>query len=231
MGYLPGELKLYESMTGRQTIDLFASLRRRPPDPRYLGSLVDRLHLDPGRLVSEYSKGNKQKLGLILALMHQPDVLVLDEPTSGLDPIVQEEVEAILSERASGGGTVFFSSHVLSEVERICHRVGIIRDGRMVAVEDVGAVKGRSLHIIEVTFAEPVPAGVFDLPGVREVRRDGTLIHLEVRDQLDAALKAIARYGVLDLRTEQPSLDQVFLSYYQEPARQTADPERVRASA
>lgn len=231
MGYLPGELKLYESLTGRQVIDLFASLRRTPLDAKFLKRLIDRVDLDPTRVVGEYSKGNKQKLGLVLAIMHQPEVLVLDEPTSGLDPIIQEEVSELLSELASAGATVFFSSHVLSEVERMCHRVGIIRQGRMVAVEEVGVIKGRSLHIIEVTFAEPVPPGAFDLLGVREIRRDGTLIHLEVRDQLDAALKAIARYQVKDFRTEQPSLDQVFLAYYQESDGKAVEQEKVYATA
>ncbi len=231
MGYLPGELKLYESLTGRQVIDLFASLRRAPLDGKFLKRLIDRVDLDPTRVVGEYSKGNKQKLGLVLAIMHRPEVLVLDEPTSGLDPIIQEEVSGLLSQLASAGATVFFSSHVLSEVERMCHRVGIIRQGRMVAVEEVGVIKGRSLHIIEVTFAEPVPAGAFDLPGVREIRRDGTLIHLEVRDQIDAALKAIARYRVKDLRTEQPSLDQVFLAFYQDSEGKAIEHEKAYATA
>ena len=149
----------------------------------------------------------------------------------GIAMYIQEEVSELLSELASAGATVFFSSHVLSEVERMCHRVGIIRQGRMVAVEEVGVIKGRSLHIIEVTFAEPVPASAFDLPGVREIRRNGTLIHLEVRDQLDAALKAIARYQVKDFRTEQPSLDQVFLAFYQESDGKAVEQEKVYATA
>jgi ABC-2 type transport system ATP-binding protein len=149
-------------------------------------------------------------------MMHQPQVLVLDEPTSGLDPLVQEEVETLLRERVRDGGTVFFSSHVLSEVEDLCDTVGFIRRGRLVAVEEVSGLKGRSLHILEVTFASPPPEGAFDLPGVREVDRRGSLVHLEVRDAIDSALKAVARFPVVDLRTEQPSLEQVFLAYYHE---------------
>jgi beta-exotoxin I transport system ATP-binding protein len=219
-GYLPGDLRLYENLSGRQTIGLFSSFRPGQVEGEYLSRLLDRLALDPSKQVASYSKGNKQKLGLVLAMMHQPEVLVLDEPTSGLDPLVQEEVEALLREQAATGRTVFFSSHVLSEVERLCDRVAFIRAGRIVGVEDVAALKGRSLHIVEVTFAGPVPADAFAVGGVREIRRDGNLVHLEVRNNIDGALKVIARYPVLDLRTDQPSLEQVFLAYYQESPRE-----------
>jgi len=215
VGYLPGEMKLYDTLTGGQTIDLFASLRPGGVRSDHLQGLLSRLDLDVAKSVGSYSKGNRQKLGLVLAMMHQPDVLVLDEPTSGVDPLVQEEVARLLSEGAAAGQAVFFSSHVLPEVERMCHRVAIIREGRIVAVEEVAALKGRSLHIIEVTFAAPVPPDAFRLAGVREVQRNGSTVHIEVRDNLDAALKAIARYPVIDLRTEQPSLEEIFLAYYQ----------------
>jgi ABC-2 type transport system ATP-binding protein len=218
MGYLAGELHLYEGYTGREVIELFASIKRDPASLHFASDLCDRLQLDASQKIGSYSKGNKQKAGLVLALMHKPQVLVLDEPTSGLDPLVQEEVEKVLSELAAAGHTVFFSSHVLSEVERICHRVAILRKGRLVAVEDVANLKGRALHILEVTFARHVPAGVFDLPGVRELRRDGNMVHLQVRSHLDEVIKAIALYPVLDLRTEQPSLEDVFLAYYQDSA-------------
>jgi ABC-2 type transport system ATP-binding protein len=221
-GYLPGDLRLYEDLTGAQTIDLFASLRDGAVDPGYRRSLLARLDLDTTTQVGSLSKGNKQKLGLILAMMHRPEVLVLDEPTSGLDPLVQEEVEALLRDRVRDGATVFFSSHVLSEVEDLCDVVGFIRRGRLVAVEEVSGLKGRSLHILEVTFASPPPEGVFDLPGVHEVQRQGSLVHLEVRDAIDSALKAIARFPVVDLRTEQPSLEQVFLAYYHEREHEAA---------
>ncbi len=219
-GYLPGELSLYDTLTGQQTLDLFASLRPGQVERDYLSLVLDRLDLDPAKEVAAYSKGNKQKLGLVLALMHRPDVLVLDEPTSGLDPLVQEEVARLLQEAAGRGQAVFFSSHVLSEVERMCHRVAIIRQGRIVAIEEIAALKGHSLHIIEVTFESPPAPGTFDLPGVREVQRDGTMVHLEVRENLDATLKAIAGHRVIDLRTEQPSLEQVFLAYYHETPAQ-----------
>jgi len=225
MGYLPGEMRLYQGLTGQKTIDYFAGLRRQPADTDLIDNLVKRLDFDASRSVHAYSKGNRQKLGLILSMMHRPDILVLDEPTSGLDPLIQDEVAQMLFDVAAEGRTVFFSSHVMSEVERMCHRAAFLREGRLVAVEDVHAIKGRSLHIIEVTFTEPPPAGAFHLPGTREVQRDGSTLHLEVQDGLDAVLKAIANYQVVDLRTEQPSLEQVFRAYYQ------GDVEEVRDAA
>jgi beta-exotoxin I transport system ATP-binding protein len=223
MGYLPGEMHLYESLTGHQTIDYFATLRQQRPDAGFVNHLIDSLNLDPTRRVGAYSKGNRQKLGLILAMMHRPDVLVLDEPTSGLDPLIQDEVAKLLFECAAEDRTVFFSSHVMSEVERMCHRAAFLREGKLVAVEDVGAIKGRSLHIVEVTFAEPVPASEFQIEGVHELQRDGNTVHLEVHNNLDAALKAIARHRVLDLRTEQPSLEQVFRAYYHNDEAEVRD--------
>ncbi|HLF70718.1 MAG TPA: ABC transporter ATP-binding protein [Dehalococcoidia bacterium] len=226
IGYLPGDLSLYDTLTGEETIAYFASLRPKPLDHTYLDMLITRLTFEPQRPVGALSKGNRQKLGLILAMMNQPEVLVLDEPTAGLDPLAQAVVEELLGDVAGEGRTVFFSSHILSEVDQICHRVGIIRAGKIVAVEELAMLKGRALHVIEVTFARPVPPGAFDLPGVQELRRDGSVIHLEVRSNLDAVLKAIARYEVVDLRTEQPSLEQTFLAFYQESpaARQEASP-------
>ncbi|HEY7466683.1 MAG TPA: ABC transporter ATP-binding protein [Dehalococcoidia bacterium] len=216
MGYLPGELRLYEGLKGGEIIDLFASLRPAPPDRQFLQELYERLTLDPSRPAGSYSRGNKQKLGLILAMMHRPRVLILDEPTSGLDPLIQEEVARLLLEHAAAGRTVFLSSHILPEVERMCHRVGFIRNGRIVAVEDVGELKGRALHLVEVTFAADVPPDEFDLPGIRVVRHDGSVVHFEVRSNLDGLLKAIARHKVEDLRTEQASLEDIFLAYYSE---------------
>jgi len=214
VGYLPGELHMYEDMTGSSLIRYFSDLRPGRVQETYLCSLLDRLELDPTKRVSAYSKGNKQKLGLVIALMHQPSVLLLDEPTSGLDPLVQETVADLLAEATHRGTSVLLSSHVLSEVERLCHRVLFLRNGRLIATEDVADLKARSLHILEATFSQAPPADAFEFPGVREIERYDTTVQLEVHDQLDAVLKAISRYEVLDLRTEQPSLEQVFLAYY-----------------
>jgi ABC-2 type transport system ATP-binding protein len=214
MGYLPGDLTLYDGLTGEQTIEFFASLRDRQ-DPAFLRHLIERLDLDTSRVVKTYSRGNRQKLGLVLAMMHRPEVLVLDEPTSGMDPLVQEVVADLLQAFAGDGGTVFFSSHILSEVERLCHRAAFLRQGRLVAVEEIGAIKGRSLHVLEATFKGPAMASAFDMPGVRVVEADGTRLHIEVRENLDAVIKEIARHALVDLRTEQPSLEEIFRVYYE----------------
>lgn len=215
-GYLPGDLRLYESLTGGETIDYFSRLRGWAPDPDWLQTLCERLDFDPGKRVSAYSRGNRQKLGLIQALMHRPELLVLDEPTSGLDPLVQHALWETLEEMAAEGTTVFFSSHVISEVERICRRVAFIRSGRLVAVEDIAKVKGRSVHVVEVSFADDVPAEALAVPGVSVLHHEDRTYHLQVRDNLDGALKAIAAHPVVDLRTEQPTLEDIFLAHYGE---------------
>jgi ABC-2 type transport system ATP-binding protein len=165
--------------------------------------------------------------------MHRPELMVLDEPTSGLDPLVQEEVVRILENAAEEGRTVFFSSHVLSEVERICQTVAIVREGEIVAVEDVANLKGRSVHVVEVTFAMVPPPHLFDIPGVTVLRHDGATVRLQANNAIDAALKAIATQKVVDLRTDQSSLEDVFLTYYTGHAPTQPQPieEVERASA
>lgn len=213
-GYLPGDLRLYESMRGDEFLDFIESFRPHKRDPAYRRALLERLALDTSKTIRSLSKGNRQKLGLAQALVHRPDVLILDEPTSGLDPLVQDEVVHLLEEAAAEGRTVFFSSHVLSEVERISHSVAIIRAGEIVAVEEVARLKSRSMHVIEVTFANAPPPDLFAIPGVREIRRDGATVRLQAHDGVDALIKAIATQRVADIRTEQPNLEDVFLAYY-----------------
>ena len=197
-------------------MQLFASFRPGESDGNWLNELCHRLEIDLDHRVGTLSKGNKQKVGLLLALMHRPRVLVLDEPTSGLDPLVQEEVAELVAEHAAAGNTVFFSSHVLSEVERMCHRVAFVRRGRLVAVEEVGQLKGRSLHILEITFGVDVPDEVWRIDGVRQLASEGKSVRLEVQSNLNAVLDVVASFPVVDLRTEQPSLEEIFLAYYQD---------------
>ncbi len=225
VGYVPGDLRMYEGLRGDQFLDFIDSFRPEKRDAAYRRTLIERLRLDLTKRIRALSKGNRQKLGLIQALMHRPELLILDEPTSGLDPLVQEEVARILEDAVAEGRTVFFSSHVLSEVERLSETVAIIREGRIVALEDVARLKSRSVHVLEVTFAAPPPPGVFALPGVREMRRDGNTVHVQASGGIDAALKAIARYDVIDLRTQQPSLEDIFLAYYTDPAAGAAAPD------
>ncbi|HEY5476424.1 MAG TPA: ABC transporter ATP-binding protein [Tepidiformaceae bacterium] len=216
LGYLPGDLRLYPGLTGHQTVELIGSMRPSPVDQGYVRELAERLDLDLTKHAGSYSKGNRQKLGLVLALLARPPLLLLDEPTSGLDPIVQHAAWQILREEAARGATVFFSSHVMSEVEQVCGRVGILRAGHLVAVEPVAALKERALRRIEVSFADAVPPPEeFVLPGVREIERHASTVHLEAVGDIDRLLKKLACYHVIDLHTEQPGLEDILLAYYE----------------
>ncbi len=173
IGYLPGEFTLYDKLTGGQTIEYFANLRGGV-DPAYQAELVSRLDVDPSRKFKEYSKGNKQKIGLIAALQHRPDLLILDEPTSGLDPLVQQTFYEVIREAKDEGRTVFLSSHILSEVEKTCDRVAIIRDGRLVKVDRVEALRDLAHHQVELRFAGRCRVAAFaGLDGVSDVTADG----------------------------------------------------------
>jgi ABC-2 type transport system ATP-binding protein len=218
VGYLPGELSLYEDLTGARSLEFFASLRD-VTDLTYAHGLADRLGLDLRRPIRSLSKGNKQKMGLVQALFHRPDLLVLDEPTSGLDPLVQHEFQLILQEIVSEGRTVFLSSHVLSEIEHVTDRVGIIRSGRLVVVEEIADLKARAVRRVSVILAQRVSADELgSVAGVRsaEIDADGRRAHLTIEGRMDALIKALARYDVIDLISEEPDLEEIFLAYYEE---------------
>ncbi|MGE3075905.1 MAG: ABC transporter ATP-binding protein [Dehalococcoidia bacterium] len=216
VGFLPGELRLYPGLTGVQAVALFAGLRDDPAGMAEANELADAVGLDLSRKCGAYSKGNRQKLGVVLALLGKPQVLLLDEPTSGLDPLVQRAVWDILERQAAAGVTIFFSSHVMSEVEVTCERVGILREGRLVAVEPLAVLKARSRRHVEVSFDGAAPAAaVFRVPGVREIRREHSTLEFEVPGEIDPLLKALTPFHVVDLRTEQATLDEILLSYYQ----------------
>jgi ABC-2 type transport system ATP-binding protein len=214
-GYLAGDLRLYPALTGTETVHYIASLRRGPLDVAYLNRLTSALELDLSLNVGGLSKGNRQKLGLVLALLGRPRFALLDEPTSGLDPIMQFATWEILKDAAQGGSTVFFSSHVMSEVEATCERVGILREGRLVAVEPIAALKERAVRRIEVSFADGTPpASAFELPSVREVARTVSMLHFEATGDISELIKRLADYHVVDLKTEQPGLEEILLAYY-----------------
>ena len=217
--YLPGELRLYPGLTGQQTVDLFAGLKSGAVDMARVNRLAGDLELDLSKKASALSKGNRQKLGVLIALLGEPEVMLLDEPTSGLDPLVQRVVWEILRREAGRGATVFFSSHVMSEVEVTCERVGILRKGRLVAVEPVASLKGRSGRHVEVSFAgEAPPPSACAAAGVRELRREHATVEFELGGEIDPLLKALAPYHVLDLRTEQATLDEILFHYYEKEA-------------
>jgi beta-exotoxin I transport system ATP-binding protein len=214
LGYLPGELALYEQLTPLELLEFLGHLRGRF-DRTQVVALAERLGLELGRPIRALSRGNKQKVGLVQAFAGEPELLVLDEPTSGLDPLVQQTFHALVRETVEQGRTVFLSSHVLSEVQHVADRVGIIREGRIVAIEEVGALRGRSVHELEVRFAEPVPREALEaVAGVRSVHLEGPLARILAEGPLDPLIKELARHVVVDLRSHEPDLEDVFLSYY-----------------
>ena len=214
VGYVPGEFALYDRLTGGQTLTYFANLRGGV-DPTYQRSLIERFELDPSRRYREYSKGNKQKVGVIAALQHRPELLILDEPTSGLDPLVQQTFFESLHEAVSGGATVFLSSHILSEVEKSAHRVAIIRDGRIVKTDTVEGLRDLAHHQVELRFAGPVPAEAFQrLPGVSEVVAGDGVLRMRVTGMITPVVQAAARYELVDFVSREPSLEETFLAQY-----------------
>jgi ABC-2 type transport system ATP-binding protein len=214
LGNLPGDFAYDERMTGREVLQFFAALRG-VPTLAGAQALAERFEADLHKPLRELSRGNRQKIGLIQALFHDPELLILDEPTSGLDPLMQEEFLAILSEHRDRGGTVFLSSHVLDEVERSCDRVGIIRAGRLIAVEDVEEMRGRAARDVTVRFVEPVALAELErIPGVEEISGDGATMRFRVRGDLDPVIKAIAGHRVQDLEVTRPALEELFLTYY-----------------
>ncbi len=216
VGQLPGDFRAYRNLSGRQTVEFFAGLRGLPPGRSGTAELAERLNLQLDVKASAYSRGNRQKLGIVLALMGEPRVLILDEPSSGLDPLVQHELYALLRERAREGATVFFSSHVMSEVEQVCERVGILRKGVLVAVEHVSEMKARGLRHMTVRFAGDAPApGEIDVATAREIRREASVLEFEIRGEVDALLKALSHHHVVDLESEQPSLEELLMRYYE----------------
>jgi ABC-2 type transport system ATP-binding protein len=217
IGYLPGEMALYPRMTGRELFRYFAALRGMR-DLTHAEELAERLETELDRPIKALSHGNKQKIGLVQALMHRPSLVILDEPTTGLDPLIQQEFYRILDEVRADGRTVFLSSHVLAEVERVADRVGIVREGRIVVVSEVEALKRQARRKLELHFETPVPFEDFlRLPGVVEARPDGSVLSLTVEGSVDDIIKLASRYTVLNVLSREQDLEEVFLTYYAAP--------------
>jgi ABC-2 type transport system ATP-binding protein len=214
VGYLPGDFVVDGRQTSRQLLDHLSALRGGVTKHRIDG-LAERLGLDLSLQIRSLSKGNRQKLGLLQSFMHEPELLILDEPTSGLDPLVQREFQQMAREAISGGQTVFMSSHVLSEVQAIVDRVGIIRDGRMVAVDRVEELRQRAVRRIQVQFDEPItPDGFSTLDGIADLSIDGSTLTCTLAGRADEFVKALARYPVASILSEEPDLDDIFFEYY-----------------
>jgi len=221
VGYAPGEPALDPELTGGQILEYLGHLRGGV-DQAYLRQLIERLDLDPTRKFRQYSSGNKRKVVLVQALMHRPRLVILDEPTNGLDPLNQQEFGRMVDEVRRDGGTVFLSSHVLSEVEQWCTRVAIIREGRIVRAGGVSEVKDIKRYEVTILFACAVPAETFErLDGVARVETTagGLGLRLEMQGPADAVIKAAAQHQVVSLSSHEPSLEDIFLRYYEADGR------------
>ncbi len=215
VGYLPGELNLESNMTVSEALSYFAQLRGDRVDRLYMSQLAEHLALDIDNSIKNLSRGNKQKVGLVQALMARPHLLLLDEPTSGLDPLMQQVVYRLLQEACSNGATVFFSSHIISEVEAIAGRVAIIREGRIVQEASPGQLVEMAMRRVSVRFREPVdPSPLGRVEGVSVLSHADNQVKLQVAGTMDGLIKALALLPVQDLETERPSLEEIFLAYY-----------------
>jgi len=223
VGYLPDALQLDARLTGRQTLAFFDALRPRGSPlarPSRRDEICERLRLaarDLDRLVRDDSRGTKQKVGLAAALQGDPDLLILDEPTTGLDPLAREAVFDLMREAGREGRAVFHSSHVISEVDRTCTRVGMVRAGRLVALESIASIRRRSARRMVIQFEDPPPPADLALPGVQVVEEDGSRLVLRVEGDLDPLLKALARHRVRDLAFPESDLEDAFTALYRDP--------------
>jgi beta-exotoxin I transport system ATP-binding protein len=215
-GYLPGEVQYYENMTAERQLRFYGDMRNGRADWKYARELAERLSLNLKQAIKNLSKGNKQKIGVIQALMHHPKLLLLDEPTSGLDPLMQQEVLSMLREANAAGATVFFSSHIMSEVESLAGRVAIIRLGEIVETAETSTLTGRSVRRLVVRLKRPASSqGLENLPGVEVLASpDATSFTLQVTGDMEKLVKALGDYPVLDLEMDHPSLEETFLAYY-----------------
>jgi len=217
IGYLPGELQLDPNMTGEGVLRYFNALRGNKVDWGYARRLAERLELDLKPAIKNLSHGNKQKIGIVQAFMHRPELLLLDEPTLGLDPLMQQEVLRLLGEARAEGATIFFSSHILSEVQAAAERVAIIRKGVIVEVAETAALINRALRRARIRFRQAVDTSpLANVPGVTVLSQDdGTSVLLQVEGEIDGLIKALAAFPVSDFETERPSLEEIFLAYYE----------------
>ena len=212
-GYLPGEQGFYESVMAQEMVNYFGALCGTI-DLEIVKNLTNRLGLDLSRRIREYSKGNKQKFGILLAFLFDPELVILDEPTSSLDPLHQKEIYDFMAEESRQGKTIFMSSHVLSEVERVCDRVGIIREGKIVAVEHIETLKDKMGQLVTVDFDEEFNVDDFNIPGVSKLAVNGRTLSFHVTENHDGILKVLSQYKIKKFLAEEYSLDNLFLEYY-----------------
>jgi len=214
VGYLPGELSLYHDMSVGHYLQFFAGLKKCDCDSE-IEEFANRLDCNLSQKINSLSQGNKQKVGLIQAFMHRPELIILDEPTNSLDPLMRHELFQIISEVKADGRTVFFSSHVLSEVERICDRAAIIRKGKIVKIENIAELQIQSLHDVEIHFFDPVPENVFEnMAGIDHISITQRTLKCRVKGDMDPLIKLAAKYKIKNFLSHQPNLEEIFLAYY-----------------
>ena len=213
VGYVAGDVALWPQLTGLETLTYLGRLSGRVDVP-FRDELVERLRFDPGKRARSYSKGNRQKLALIAALMTRPDVLLLDEPTAGLDPLMEAEFQALAREAAGRGQTVFLSSHILDEAQDVCHRVAILRDGRLIEVAALEDLRGLGGTVLEAVVDGQVP-DLSGVPGVTGVEPIDGGVRVSVTGSPSAALSRLSACPLVRLRSHEPTLEEIFLSYYE----------------
>ena len=214
VGYLTGELPQYPGVTAAHIVGLLAGLRG-DVDPGRIAQLADRLDLDLTRRYAELSHGNKQKVGLVTAFMHRPQVLILDEPTLGLDPLMQREVRAMIAEAVAEGATCIISSHVLAEIEFVCDRIGLMRDGRLTRVGSLAELRELRIHRVECVLSEPTTDGLEGLEGVSDLRLEGSVLRCSAQGPITPLLRWLADHGATELDSRELSLEEVFLAEYE----------------
>lgn len=212
LAYVPGEAALWPAMTGGETLEFLGRLHGTV-DNSYRDELIERFRLDPGKRIRDYSKGNRQKVNLIAGLATRAELLILDEPTSGLDPLMEAVFRETCRAARDRGQAIFLSSHILSEVEALCDRVAILRDGRLIDIGSLEEMRHLSALRIEATFPGPPPA-LEDLPGVENLRVTGRTLTCQVHGPVNEVLARIAAGGVLELISREPSLEELFLAHY-----------------
>src|SRR6266852_620432 len=223
IGYLPGDVRLPGDMTGRQVINYFSRLQGR--EPVLLHDLVARFDVEIKRPLKSYSKGMRQKIGIVQAFMCDPEVLILDEPTSGLDPLLQRTFNEFLLQEQARGKTIFMSSHIMSDVEKVCQRVAVIRQGEIVTIEEVEELRHKAGQRMTVEFGDAVSTDeLARMPGVSNVTIHNHAYHFNVGGSMDALIKALSRHEVLRLQAEEAPLEEVFLKFYENPQAETSTP-------
>ena len=215
IGYLPGELSTYDNLTGKELLTFFGNLKNVKDWP-YIDSITERLQYDTSKKIKNLSKGNKQKLGLILAFMHKPKLLVLDEPTSGLDPLMQQLTINLIKETKQNGTTTFLSSHIFSEIEKVAEIVGFIKEGKLIIQDDLNTLKSNAVKTLSIQFKNSIPNDLFkNIENVDVVESKEATIKLNITGSIDSVIKKSSQFEIVDIISHEISLENLFMNYYE----------------